>query len=58
MGRSYGGQAVRSHTPPATEENLEGQMSDRVRRWWATALSVATMFAAFALAFAPLMRRW
>jgi hypothetical protein len=33
-------------------------MSDRIRRWWAAALPVATTVAAFALAVVPLMRRW
>ncbi len=33
-------------------------MSDRVRRWWAIAFSVATTVAAFAMAVTPYMRRW
>ena len=33
-------------------------MSDRFRRWWAIALSVAPAVAAFALAVVPQMRRW
>ncbi len=33
-------------------------MSDKIRRAWAIALSVATTALAFALSVEPMMRRW
>ena len=33
-------------------------MFERIRRWWAAALPVATTVAVFAMAVVPMMRRW